>query len=74
MAVVWYINSLAAVFRGLNKINVIISQILADNFLRLGADKSCGWEIMVFFHYSISLNIDVWGDVYGGFVFFVFFF
>lgn len=70
MAVVWYINSLAAVFSGLNKINVIISQILADDFLRLGSDKSCGWEIMVFFCYFISLNIDVWGDIYGGYFFF----
>lgn len=38
VAVVWYINSLAAVFSGLNKINVSISQILAGNFLRLGSD------------------------------------
>lgn len=49
VAVVRHIKSLAAVFNGLNKINVSISQILSDNFLRLGSDKSCGWEIMIFF-------------------------
>lgn len=69
MAVVQYINTLTAVFSGLNKINVSISQILADNSLRLGSDKSCGWEIMIFLCYFISLNIDVWGDIYGGYFF-----
>ena len=66
MAAVQYINSLTAVFSGLNKINVSISQMLADNFLRLGSDKGWGWEIMVFLCYFISLNIDVRGNIYGG--------
>lgn len=67
MAVVWYINSLTAVLSRLNEINVRISQILSDNFLRLYSDKSCGWEIMIFFCYFISVNIDVWGDIYGSY-------
>lgn len=69
MAVVWYINSLAAVFSGLNKINVSISQILAGNFLRLGSDKSCGWEIMIFFCYSFHLIL-MCGAIYMVVIFF----
>lgn len=67
MAVVWYINSLTAVLSRLNEINVCISQIVSDNFLRLYSDKNCGWEIMIFFCYFISVNIDVWGDIYGSY-------
>lgn len=63
MAVPRYINTLAAVFSELNKINTSISQILTDNFLSLGSDKSHGLEIMISFGYFISLNTDM-GDEY----------
>lgn len=63
MAVAWCINTLAAVFSELNKINTSISQILTDNFPCLGSDKSHGLEIMISFGYFISLNTDM-GDKY----------
>lgn len=61
------INSLTAVLSRLNEINVSISQILSDNFLRLYSDKSCGWEFTIFSCYFLSLNMDVWGDIRGGY-------
>lgn len=63
VAVARCINTLAAVFRELNKINTSISQILTDNFQSLGSDKSHGLEIMISFGYFISLNTDM-GDKY----------
>lgn len=61
MILVWCINSLKAVLSRLNEINVNISQILSDNFLRLYCDKNCGWEknddFLLLFHLILMCGV-----------------
>lgn len=53
-----------AVLSELNKINMSVSQIMADGLLCMGSDKSYGLEIMISSCYFISVNIDTWGSKY----------
>jgi len=67
------IITFTAVLSELNKINMSVSQIMADGLLCMGSDKSYGLEIMISSCYFISVNIDTWGSKYL-FYFILFFF
>lgn len=58
------ITFFTAVLSGLNKINMSVSQIMADGFLSVGSDKSYRSEIMISSCYFISVNTDMWDSKY----------